>query len=103
MKEQNSAAFEVQRLDLADDDVNALVGGADGVFHLAGKPSVRSGWGDDFQDYLRDNLLATQRLFAAAAAHGVRVVCASSSSVYGDAATYPTPEDTRHSRSRPTA
>jgi nucleoside-diphosphate-sugar epimerase len=94
LKEQNAAGYEVQRLDLSRDDVNTLVTGADGVFHLAGKPSVRSGWGDDFQDYLRDNLLATQRLFAAAAAHGVRVVWSSSSSVYGDAATYPTPEDT---------
>jgi UDP-glucose 4-epimerase len=36
---------------------------------------------------------ATQRVFEAAAAAGVRVVFASSSSVYGDAETYPTPED----------
>ena len=39
------------------------------------------------------NVLATQRLFEAAAAAGVRVVFASSSSVYGDAERYPTPED----------
>jgi UDP-glucuronate 4-epimerase len=93
VKEENSAGFDVQRVDLSEADVNALLEDADGVFHLAGKPSVRSGWGDDFQDYLRDNVLATQRLFAAAAARGVRVVWASSSSVYGDAASYPTSED----------
>jgi UDP-glucuronate 4-epimerase len=93
VKEQNSAAFDVQRLDLAEADLNTLLADADGVFHLAARPSVRSGWGDDFQDHLRDNVLATQRVFAAAAARGVRVVWASSSSVYGEAASYPTPED----------
>ena len=47
-------------------------------------------FGDGFADYLRDNLLATQRLFEAACAAGCpRVVWASSSSVYGDAAAYP--------------
>ena len=38
-------------------------------------------------------MLATQRLFEAAAAADVRVVFASSSSVYGDAERYPTAED----------
>jgi nucleoside-diphosphate-sugar epimerase len=40
-------------------------------------------------------VLASQRLFEAAAEADVRVVFASSSSIYGDAATYPTPEDSR--------
>jgi nucleoside-diphosphate-sugar epimerase len=42
--------------------------------------------------YLRENLLATQRVFEAAADAGVRVVFASSSSVYGNAPSYPTSE-----------
>jgi UDP-glucose 4-epimerase len=54
---------------------------------------VRASWGAGFELYLRRNVLATQRLFEAAAAAGVRVVFASSSSVYGDAERYPTPED----------
>src|SRR5262249_51165036 len=37
--------------------------------------------------------LATQRVFEAASTAGVRVVFASSSSVYGEAESYPTPED----------
>ena len=40
-----------------------------------------------------DNLVATQRLFVRAAEVGIRVVFASSSSVYGDAEVYPTNED----------
>ena len=39
-------------------------------------------------------MLATQRVFEAAVAAGVRVVFASSSSVYGEAERYPTPEGT---------
>jgi UDP-glucuronate 4-epimerase len=45
--------------------------------------------------YVRRNILATQKMFESAARAGVRVVFASSSSVYGDAETYPTPEDAR--------
>jgi UDP-glucuronate 4-epimerase len=50
-----------------------------------------------FDDYVRRNLLATQRVFESAARAGVRVVFASSSSVYGDAERYPTAEDARPS------
>ena len=47
-----------------------------------------------FPTYVRQNVLASQRLFEAAVAAGARTVLASSSSIYGDAASYPTPEDT---------
>jgi nucleoside-diphosphate-sugar epimerase len=91
LKEENAAAFEVARLDLAE-DVLAL-DGFDGVFHLAGQPGVRASFGD-FDLYVRRNVRATQRVFESAARAGARVVFASSSSVYGDAERYPTPEDT---------
>ena len=51
-------------------------------------------FGQAFPDYLTRNVLATQRLFEAAAKAQVKVVFASSSSIYGDAETYPTPEAT---------
>ena len=38
----------------------------DGVFHLAGQPGVRS-FGSVFPDYVRHNVLATQRVLEAAA------------------------------------
>src|SRR4051794_40765795 len=90
LKAENVGSHDVERVDLAEDELD--VDGFDGVFHLAGQPGVRS-FGDVFPLYLRRNVLATQRLFEAAAASGVRVVYASSSSVYGDAERYPTPED----------
>jgi nucleoside-diphosphate-sugar epimerase len=54
---------------------------------------VRS-FGDVFPLYVRQNLLVTQRVFDTCARAGVRVVFASSSSVYGEAEAYPTAEDT---------
>ena len=92
-KERNAAGIDVLEADLADVPLEPLLAGADGVFHLAGQPGVRASWGEGFELYLRHNVLATQRLFEAAAAAGVRVVFASSSSVYGNAERYPTAED----------
>lgn len=88
-KEANAAAFAVERVDLASEPFDAR--GFDGIFHLAGQGGAR-GFGDDLSAYLRLNVLAAQRVFEAAASAGVRVVLASSSSVYGDAEAYPTPE-----------
>ncbi|HWX08947.1 MAG TPA: NAD-dependent epimerase/dehydratase family protein [Gaiellaceae bacterium] len=89
-KEENARELDIRRADLAEEALDLV--GVDGVFHLAGQPGVRS-FGDVFPLYVRRNLLATHRVFEAAAAAGVRVVFASSSSVYGDAEAYPTPED----------
>jgi UDP-glucose 4-epimerase len=70
--------------DLADAELEPLLESADVVFHLAGQPGVRSGWGARYQLYLRNNLLATQRLLEAARGRdSLRLVFASSSSVYG--------------------
>jgi nucleoside-diphosphate-sugar epimerase len=91
LKEENSAGLDVVRLDLAEEDLD--LDGVDGVFHLAGQPGVRS-FGDVFEEYVRRNLLASRRVFEAAASADVRVVFASSSSIYGDAERYPTPEET---------
>jgi UDP-glucuronate 4-epimerase len=90
-KEENARDLHVIRLDLAEDDLSVFEG-ADGIFHLAGQPGVRS-FGSFFSDYVRRNVLATERVFEAMDGP-TRVVVASSSSVYGEAETYPTSEDT---------
>jgi UDP-glucose 4-epimerase len=89
-KERNAQGLDVRRLDLAEDPLE--LDGVDGVFHLAAQAGVRS-FGDVFPTYVRRNLLASQRVFEACAQAGVRVVFASSSSIYGETETYPTPED----------
>src|ERR687892_907790 len=88
-------SFRFARWDLAEADVSGLLAGCETVFHLAAEPGVRSSWGARFDVYLRNNLAATQRLLEAALPRSdLRFVYASSSSVYGDAETLPTPEDT---------
>jgi UDP-glucuronate 4-epimerase len=99
-KRDNLGTLEdARRFSLVEGDVNevdlaALMADAPVVFHLAAQPGVRLSFGEGFARYTADNLLATQRIFEAAAAAGCpRVVWASSSSVYGDAACYPCVED----------
>jgi UDP-glucuronate 4-epimerase len=88
-------AFTLRRLDLASADTDTLVADADVVFHLAGEPGVRTSWGTGFEAYLRNNVLATQRLLEAVRVHPEkRVVLASSSSIYGQAERFPTSEST---------
>jgi UDP-glucose 4-epimerase len=66
----------------------------DWVFHLAAQAGVRASWGEAFHIYTDCNVLTTQRLLEAAKEAPLqKFVYASSSSVYGDAETYPTPED----------
>jgi UDP-glucuronate 4-epimerase len=93
-KEANARCYDVIRADLAEAPLEALFAGTDGVYHLAGQPGVRESFGTGFLDYVSRNVLATQRVFEAASALNIRVVFASSSSVYGDAECYPTSEDT---------
>jgi nucleoside-diphosphate-sugar epimerase len=90
-KEANARGLDIRRFDLAEQPLE--LGGIDGVFHLAAQAGVRS-FGDVFPTYVRRNLLASQRVFETCAQAGVRVVFASSSSVYGEAEAYPTPETT---------
>jgi nucleoside-diphosphate-sugar epimerase len=91
LKEENAEGLPVEKVDLVDDPLD--LAGVDGVFHLAGQPGVRS-FGLVFPTYVRQNILASQRVFEAAVVAGARAVLASSSSIYGEAAAYPTPEDT---------
>jgi nucleoside-diphosphate-sugar epimerase len=85
--------FTLQRLDLLSAPLVTLLEDADVVYHLAGQPGVRGSWGQDFDPYIQRNVLATQRLLEAALEASLwKFVYASSSSVYGNAATYPSSE-----------
>ena len=91
---QQSERFELVEADLREADIDEWLQGADVVFHQAAQPGVRLSWSTGFADYDGHNVLATQRLLEAAKRTGVpRLVYASSSSVYGNAASYPTTED----------
>jgi len=86
--------FRLVEADLSSASLAPLVRGAECVFHLAAQPGVRASWGVSFSHYVKDNILATQRLLEALKGKSVkRFVYASSSSIYGDAESLPTSED----------
>lgn len=98
-KEQNleicssNDRFHFEEADLVDADLSPLLDGAAVVYHLAGQPGVRPSWGNQFDRYVRDNVIATQRLLEALKGTPIkRLVFAGSSSVYGDAEKFPTKE-----------
>jgi UDP-glucuronate 4-epimerase len=85
--------YRSHELDLVTAGLEPLLEGTDAVIHLAGQAGVRGSWAG-FQAYVDRNITATQRLLEAARRTRVpRLVLASSSSVYGNACTYPTSED----------
>jgi len=121
MKERNLSTLREQEpfcfveADLLDLDLEALLQGAlpvdrgsrmrnhrqwaklpgpvDYAFHLAAQAGVRESWGRNFDTYVRNNVLTTQRLLEAAKGLPLKkLVYASSSSIYGDAEAFPTPE-----------
>lgn len=102
VKRQNLAAgagaaangrFTFVEADLQTADLEPLLDGADVVYHQAGQPGVRLSWSAGFESYVGRNVIATQRLLEAAVrTRPARFVYASSSSVYGNAAAYPTDE-----------
>jgi UDP-glucuronate 4-epimerase len=86
--------FELVREDMLSADLAELIDGSDVVFHLAGQPGVRLSWAEHFETYSARNISASHRLLEAARHAKVeRLVMASSSSVYGNAARYPTTEN----------
>lgn len=100
MKERNlvaarrSGRFSLVDAELGEVDLGPLLDGAEVVFHQAGQPGVRLSW-EDFSEYERNNVMVTQRLLQAAASSSTlqRLVYASSSSIYGNAHSYPVAED----------
>jgi UDP-glucuronate 4-epimerase len=86
-------SFVFVPVDLSRGDLADLVSDVEVVFHLAAEPGVRTSWGAGFERYVANNVLATHQLLTALVDHPVRrLVNASSSSIYGQAETLPTPE-----------
>ena len=91
---RREAGFTFVEAELQRADLPALADGVTHVFHLAAQAGVRKSWGRDFRAYTVNNIEATQVLLEALVGRPVeRVVYASSSSVYGDAAAIPMTED----------
>ena len=88
-----SRTFEFKELDILNLEKLNIKSEFDCIFHLAAQPGVRDSWGQGFDSYAMNNVLGTQKVFEFAARRNIqRVVFSSSSSIYGDAETYPTKE-----------
>lgn len=86
--------FRLEERDLRSAPLGRLLEGITHVVHLAALPGVRSSWGEPFREYADHNVVATQRMLEAVRGSDVeRAVFASSSSIYGTPARFPTPED----------
>jgi UDP-glucose 4-epimerase len=79
--------------DLTDlETVKAVMPGVDVVYHLAANPDIRYGIAHTDWD-LRQNLISTYNVLEAMRLAETRAICfASTSAVYGEAVTVPTPE-----------
>jgi nucleoside-diphosphate-sugar epimerase len=86
--------FRLVQMDISWGKLSPLLEDVECVFHLAAQPGVRASWGTSFSHYVKDNIVATQRLLEAAKGKPIRkIVFASSSSIYGDSERLPTSED----------
>lgn len=89
---RTNCGVEIADVDLLSTELDSLLSGVEAVIHLAGQPGVRSSW-SEFSGYLRQNVELTDALLQACHRMDIkRVVYASSSSVYGNADTYPVTE-----------
>ena len=86
--------FKFIKLDLLESEVlPSVIDGADAVYHLAANPDVRSGVRDT-RIHLEQNILATYELLEAMRLSRIKnIVFTSTSTVYGEAAVIPTPEN----------
>lgn len=90
-----AGSFRLVQSSIQTADLGAILDGVGQVFHLAGQPGVRGSWRSGFEDHLENNVRATRRLLEACRDRQVpRLVYASSSSVYGNALSFPTSEST---------
>jgi UDP-glucose 4-epimerase len=83
----------LMKADLLHEKWDDLFAGADRVYHLAADPDVRMS-GIHPESVVRNNILATVKVLEAMRRHDVPgIVFTSTSTVYGEAAVIPTPED----------
>ena len=88
------SGFKPITANIQDLDWQELLQSVDVVYHQAAQAGVRASWGRDFHHYTERNINATQIILEGAKKVNSlkRIVYASSSSIYGDAVTMPTPE-----------
>lgn len=100
IKQRNLTTLEGKpRFQMVEDDLNRinlneLLDGVAFIFHLAAQAGVRTSWGENFSEYLKHNIQATQKLLEAIKERKIeKFIFASSSSVYGLSPVFPMVEN----------
>jgi len=98
-KLENLVGFEekidFQKLDILDfDALKECINGSDGIFHQAALTSVPESFIKK-EKYHSVNVVGTENIFKLAKEFGIKVVYASSSSVYGNTTLIPVKEDSK--------
>jgi nucleoside-diphosphate-sugar epimerase len=101
IKEKNISAIKSSSLfnfvegDLLELNLTEIFHEADYIFHEAACAGVRNSWGKHFSNYVKNNVLTTQRILETSKELSIKkLLFASSSSVYGNVENIPTKEET---------
>ncbi len=82
--------FQMVEADLAAIDLRSLLDGVKIIFHLAAQAGVRTSWGKNFAEYVKNNIQVTQLMLETVRDHPLeKFIFASSSSVYGLSPVFP--------------
>ncbi len=85
--------IRLEKIDICDQDaLDGVLQGTDGIFHQAALGSVPESWKNPDR-YQRVNVGGTENVFRIATKHRIKVVYASSASIYGDIQRIPITED----------
>lgn len=91
LKERNissilsSKKFTFVEADIMDASLGQYLKDVKYIFHQAGQPGVRGSWGKEFDIYVKNNILVTQRILEIVKDFEIKkFIYASSSSVYGN-------------------
>jgi UDP-glucose 4-epimerase len=82
-KNENFVFYEHDLIDL---DLISIFKKSNYLFHMAAQPGVRSSWGTNFETYVKENIIVTQKVLEVAKHTNSlkKIIIASSSSVYGN-------------------
>ena len=98
---QVSKDIEFQKIDIRDfDSMKNIIKNADGVFHEAALTDVQESFTKQ-EEYVDVNVRGTENVFKIAKEFGIKVVYASSSSIYGNPERTPIAEDSKRAPINP--
>lgn len=78
--------FSLVEKDIIDFDLSNIIKKSQYLFHEAAQPGVRASWGRQFEVYVKNNIMTTQKILESAKKEKCldKIILASSSSVYGN-------------------